>query len=79
MKTIEIRVEDNVWECGEEIAAEHGVDLENMVKAYLEHLATNKGVEDDAREFARLAREKGGRSSDGYTFNREEIHRRGRQ
>lgn len=77
MKTIEVRLEDRVWKCGEEIAAEHGVDLENMVKAYLEQLARNKDVEDDAREFARLAREKGGCSPEGYTFNRDETHHRG--
>ena len=60
-----------------EYAARQGSSLNQVIREYLEQVTASSGIEDHAREFAKLAREHGGVSPRGFVFDREEAHARG--
>ena len=60
-----------------EFAAQQGTSLNQIIRQYMEQLTRISDIENNAEEFAQLAREKAGASPKGYIFNREEAHMRG--
>jgi hypothetical protein len=59
-------------------AQSHGTSLNQMVREYLERVTGEIDHGRAAEEFARLAREKPGRSAPDFHFDREAVHRRDR-
>lgn len=70
-----LAVDDRVVEEARRAAESMGKSLNQVVREYLEHLATPEDIEADITELRKLSEESPGNSS-GWRFNREEIHER---
>lgn len=70
-----LAVDDRVVEEARRAAESMGKSLNQVVREYLEHLATPDDIEADIAELKRLSEESPG-DSRGWRFNREEIHER---
>jgi len=57
-------------------AARHGTTLNSMVRRYIEQVSGLADLDQDAAEFARLAREHAGAAPKGFVFKRDDAHRR---
>lgn len=57
------------------VAAAMGKSVNQLVREYLERLATRSPVEEEIAEMRRLSVESGGHSR-GWRFDRDEIHAR---
>jgi hypothetical protein len=60
-------------------AQAHGTTLNEMIRDYLRALANPRDSNAVADEFLRESLEQSGCSEEGWRFNREEIHNRGKQ
>jgi hypothetical protein len=60
-----------------EYAAEHGTNLNHIIRQYLEQLTSFSDMQAKAEEFAKIARDYAGVCESGFVFNREEAHARG--
>lgn len=58
-------------------AKRHGSSMNQMIRDFMERVAGAQDGAAAAADFEIIAREYAGRSSKGYTFNRDEVHRRG--
>ena len=74
---ITLSIDDEVREARLRAEAVIGTSVNQLVREYLEQLAGKTDSNADAEEFeqARLSRSSGG-SSNGWRFNREELHQR---
>ena len=70
-----LSIDDRLLEEAREVARSMGKSVNQLVREYLEQLASKDGAERDGEERARLARVSKGRSR-GWKFDREEIHER---
>jgi len=57
-------------------AEKHNTTLNNLVREYLKSVTNEMSIEAAAQEFENLARKAGGKSTENYKFNREEIYSR---
>lgn len=73
---ITLSASEQVVQRTRQFAVAHGTSLNQLVRDYLERIAGMSELERDAEEFGQLARSRGGRSPVGFTFDRDEIHRR---
>jgi hypothetical protein len=70
-----LSVDDEVVRRIHQIAEATGTSVNQLVRDYLAQLAGNTDHEADAREIERLSSVANG-NSQGWKFNREEIHER---
>jgi hypothetical protein len=73
---ITLSVEDSVAERARCHAETLGTSVNQLVSDYLAALAPESDAAEDAAEFERLSRGSNG-NSQGWKFNREELHERG--
>ncbi|MFO7761565.1 MAG: DUF6364 family protein [Desulfobia sp.] len=73
---ITLSADEKIIKKAREYAVRHGTSLNKMIRGYMEQLVSVSNVEQNAEEFARLAREQGRASPAGFVFNREEAHER---
>lgn len=73
---ITLSAEEKIVERSRDYAAKHGTSLNQMIRDYMEQIVNLSNLEQDAEEFARLARTSGGNAPAGFVFDREESHRR---
>ncbi len=73
---ITLSADERLLERARQYARQHNTSLNRMIRHYLEQVAGTSDIEQNAHEFARLARERAGASPSGYVFNREEAHLR---
>jgi len=72
---VTLSIEDTVMQKARRKAEAMGTSVNQLVREYLEQFAGKTDSRGDAEEFERLSRESGG-NSDGWKFNREELHER---
>ena len=72
---ITLSINDEVMHKARRRAEALGTSVNQLVRDYLAQLAGKSDPEADAREFVRLSRMAKG-NSQGWKFNREEIHER---
>jgi hypothetical protein len=77
MKNVTLSADEHLIAAARAYAQAHGTTLNELVRDYLAQLARPLDREAAAKEFVRLARERPGRSPEGWRFNREEVHKRG--
>ena len=58
-------------------AQKHNTTLNNLVREYLKRITNESEGKNIAHEFETLARNKSGKSSRDYKFNRDDIYDRG--
>lgn len=73
---VTLSVDDEVIRQARRHAEALGTSVNQLVREYLEHLAGKTDPYADAAEFERLSRLAQG-NSQGWKFNREELHERG--
>lgn len=79
MKNITLSADENLIANARAYAQAHGTTLNDMIRDYLKVVTNTQDRNEVADEFLRLAREEAGCSEEGWRFNREEIHKRGRE
>jgi hypothetical protein len=57
-----------------EYARQRGTSLNRLIRDFLNNLTSTQEGETAASEFSRLALEQGGRSPEGFRFDREDAH-----
>jgi hypothetical protein len=72
---ITLAVDDEILRKARGCADAMGTSVNQLVREYLEQLAGNSASSADADEFRRLSSISHG-NSDGWKFNREELHER---
>ena len=55
--------------------AQH-TSLNDLIRGYLKAVTGDQSVSESVEEFRKLAKERGGKSPQGFRFNREEVHSR---
>jgi hypothetical protein len=78
MKNITLSADEALIASARAYAAAHSTTLNDLVRDYLAVLANPRDPKEVAEEFAREALEQSGCSEEGWRFNREEIHKRGK-
>jgi len=73
---ITLSADEKIVARSRDYAAKHGTSLNQMIRDYMEQIVNLSNLEQDAEEFARLARTGGGHAPAGFVFDREESHRR---
>jgi len=73
---ITLSVNKDLVEISRNYAKKNNTTLNSLVREYLKRIADGMEAEEIAHEFEKLARSQAGRSSDDYSFNREEIYSR---
>lgn len=73
---ITLSAEEQLVRRTRQFARERGTSLNQLIRDYMEHLASLSELQADAEEFARLARTQGGAAPGEFVFNRDEIHHR---
>jgi hypothetical protein len=79
MTNITLSADENLIASAREYAQAHGTTLNEMIRDYLRALANPRDPNEVADEFLREALEQSGCSEEGWRFNREEIHNRGKR
>ena len=72
---ITLSIDDGIIQKARRRAESMGTSVNNLVREFLEQLAGKSDAEADANEFERLSRASKG-NSQGWKFNREELHQR---
>ena len=73
---ITLSADAQVVEKSRHLARQKGTSLNQLIREYLEQLVGSKTTDSAAAEFKKLAFEKGGCSSPGFRFVREEANAR---
>ena len=76
---ITLSADEKLIEKARAAAAAQGTTLNELIRQYMRQLAGESDGEKVAREWLELVEKSAGRSPEGWKFNREEIHERGRQ
>ena len=71
--TLNLFIDEELAQRARLVAESRGMSLEQLSLQYLEDLASRPSVEEEVAEFRRLS---GQGNSQGWTFNRDEIHER---
>jgi predicted HicB family RNase H-like nuclease len=72
---VTLSVDEEVIRQARRRAEAMGTSVNQLIREYLEQLAGKRNPEADAAEFERLSRLSNG-NSQGWKFNRDEIHER---
>jgi hypothetical protein len=78
MTNISFSADDDLVAGAHAYAQAHGITLDDLIRDYLAVITKKRDPKEVAAEFAREALEHAGRSEEGWRFNREEIHKRGK-
>jgi len=73
---ITLSADKKLIETARKLAASRQTSLNGLIREYLKTLCATQEAQEAAAEFASLAIDHGGRSEDGFRFDREEAHRR---
>ncbi len=73
---ITLSADKEMLERSRECAARRGMSLNGMFRDFLKRVVAEPTREDAADDFARLARDKAGRSEAGFRFDRDAAHDR---
>jgi hypothetical protein len=79
MKNITLSADEKLIADAHAYAEAHGTTLNDLIRGYLAAVTGRRDPKEVAAEFAREALAHPGRSPDGWRFDREEAHRRGKQ
>lgn len=71
--TLTVSIDENLAQQAQRVAESLGMSLDQLVRHYLEDLTAQSSVEEDIAELRRLS---GRGDSQGWKFNRDEIHER---
>jgi len=71
--TVNIDLDDQLANRAHEVAKGLGLSLNQLIRHYLEDLTSQPSAEEDIAELRRLS---GLGNSEGWKFNRDEIHER---
>ena len=72
---VTLSIDDDVLQRARKKAEAMGTSVNQMIRDYLEQLSGKSDSARDAAEFEELSRAAGGHSQ-GWKFNREELHER---
>jgi hypothetical protein len=75
MANITLTVEDRLLQRARDVAASMGTTLNGLVRSYLRQIADGSSPSETSREFRELSFEHQG-GSNGWSFDRDEIHER---
>jgi hypothetical protein len=79
MKNITLSADEKLIADARAYAQAHGTTLDDLIRDYLAAVTGRRDAKEAAAEFAREVLEHPGRSPEGWRFDREEAHRRGKQ
>lgn len=71
--TLTVSIDEKVAQQAQRVADSLGMSLDQLIRHYLEDLTRQSSAEEDIAEIRRLS---GRGSSQGWKFNRDEIHER---
>ena len=74
---ITLSAEKQLIERSRAYAKKHNTTLNNLVRELLRRLVSEQDNKKNAAEFEFLAKNKAGKSDNGYRFDRQEIYQRG--
>jgi hypothetical protein len=77
MKNITLSADENLIASARAYAQAHDTTLNDLIRNYLTQITGPLDREAAAAALVKLARERSGRSEEGWRFNREEVHQRG--
>ncbi len=63
---------------GRQYAKEHNTTLNNLIRNYLNSICGQDDINSIAEEFAEMAKTRGGKSSSGFKFHRDQLYDRNR-
>lgn len=75
---ITLSADENLIKKSREYAENHNTTLNNMIREYLEKVTGETDIAGAAEQFRENALRYGGRSPEGYHFDRNDIHSRER-
>jgi hypothetical protein len=79
MKNITLSADEEIVAKVRDYAKEHNKTLNQLIRDYLKQCVEEAERKTTVQEFLRYAQQHAGCSDEGWRFNREEIHRRGKQ
>lgn len=71
--TLTVSIDEKLAQQAQRVAESLGMSLDQLVRHYLEDLTAQSSAEEDIAELRRLS---GRGDSQGWKFNRDEIHER---
>ncbi len=71
--TLNLSIDEQLAQRAQQVAESQGMSLDQLIRHYLEGLTARPSIEEDIAEFRRLS---GQGDSQGWRFNRDEIHER---
>jgi len=71
--TLHLSIDEQLAQRAQQVAESQGISLDQLIRHYLEGLTTQSSAEADIAELRRLS---GQGDSQGWKFNRDEIHER---
>ncbi len=71
--TLNLSIDEHLAQRAQQVAESQGVSLDQLIRRYLEDLTARPSAEAAVAEFRRLS---GQGNSQGWRFNRDEIHER---
>jgi hypothetical protein len=71
--TLNIPIDEKLARRAQQVAESQGMSLDQLIRRYLQDLTTQPSAEEDIAELRRLS---GRGDSQGWTFNRDEVHER---
>jgi hypothetical protein len=71
--TLNLSIDEQLAQRAQQVAESQGMSLDQLIRHYLEDLTVRPSAEEDMAEFRRLS---GQGNSQGWRFNRDEIHER---
>jgi hypothetical protein len=71
--TLTVTIDEQIAQRAQEVAESMGMSLDQLIRSYLEDLALRPTAAEDMAELRRLS---GQGSSQGWKFNRDEVHDR---
>jgi hypothetical protein len=71
--TLNVSVDEQLAQRARQVAESRGMSLDQLIRHYLEDLTTQPSAEQDMEELRRLS---GQGDSQGWRFNRDEVHER---
>ena len=71
--TLNLSIDEQLAQRAQQVAESQGMSLDQLIRHYLEDLTDRPSAEAEIAEFRRLS---GQGNSQGWKFNRDEIHER---
>ena len=71
-----LSIDEDLLAKSREAAKKQNTSVNNLVREYLKKLVNESEPAEASREFAEIARDNGGRSPDGWKFDRDNLYDR---